>query len=175
MKRCPNCTTEYFDEMLEFCLEDGARLFHVSKPFRDAPPVTRQNTSVPFTKKTLNLSFDGEDKTVERINSGADKTLRQENFSVEKKFSAGSKILEISPVIFALSHNWWQWLYAVNQPSSTITGFLVSANFLVWIILLTIGTGIGLLAFRRCENKVYAVIGLVILSVNLILFLVPKR
>src|SRR5688572_1350992 len=26
MKRCPQCRIEYFDDMLEFCLEDGARL-----------------------------------------------------------------------------------------------------------------------------------------------------
>ena len=43
MKRCPQCTTEYYDDMLEFCLEDGAKLHTVSKPKTDAPTITKPN------------------------------------------------------------------------------------------------------------------------------------
>lgn len=175
MKRCPNCATDYFDDMLEFCLEDGAKLFTVSKPLKDAPTVTKQNPPNPFTEKTFNLPSTAGAETLESIKPNNAQINRQNDFSIEKKSNVGSKVLEILPVIIALSHNWWQWLYVANQSYSSVTGFLISAAFLMWLLLLATGVGISLLAVKRCQNKGYAFASLVILSVNLILFLVPKR
>lgn len=177
MKRCPKCAADYYDEMLEFCLEDGAKLFVVSKPTKNAP-FTGQHTPSPLTEKTFNLPFADGDETVESIKPSLAQTIQQADYSLEKtldKSPASLKALEVLPVIFALSHNWWQWLYAANQTTSSVSAFLISANFLVWILLLAAGAGISILAMKRCQNNGFAFVSLVMLSVNLILFLVPKR
>ncbi len=176
MKRCPNCAAEYYDEMLEFCLEDGAKLFTVSKSASAAPTAAKPYEQKPFTEKTFNLPFTVEAQTIESVKPNAARpTTRPTNFPIEKAKSAASQVLETVPVILALAHNWWQWLYAANQSYSSVSGFLISANFLVWLFLLAMGAAVGLLAFKRSENKGGALIALVILSINLILFLVPKR
>ena len=175
MKRCPQCAADYYDEMLEFCLEDGAKLFTVSKTLTKPPSLTKPHIEIPFTEKTLNLPFNTETQTVESIKPKDVQTVRRSDFAIAKVSSAGSKILEIAPVFFALAHNWWQWLYATNQSYSPISSFLISGSFLTWLLLLTIGAGISLLAIKRSQNKGFAYTGLVILAVNLILFLVPKR
>ncbi len=177
MKRCPKCAAEYYDEMLEFCLEDGAKLFVVSKPTKNSPS-TRQHIPSPLTEKTFNLPFADRDETLERIKPSLAETIRPADYSLEKtleKSPAGLKALEFLPIIFALSHNWWQWLYAANQTTSSVSAFLISANFLVWLLLLAAGAGISILAIKRCRNNSFAFVSLVVLSVNLILFLVPKR
>ena len=175
MKRCPQCNAEYFDDMLEFCLEDGAKLDFVSRALNETPTITKSNKTNPFTEKTVSLPFDTADKTIESLKSDINPTSWNKNPIIKKKLDAGYKILEILPLIFSLSHNWWQWLYAANQSYSTVSAFLLSANFLIWLLLLAIGTGLSVLAFKRCENKGYALISLVILAINLILFIVPKR
>ncbi len=175
MKRCSQCAAEYYDEMLEFCLEDGAKLFTVSKTLKDAPTITKSNAPDPFTEKTFNLPYSADEKTLERVKPDEPPTIRQESSLIKERLAAGYKVLEILPMVVALSHNWWQWLYAANQTYSSISAFLISANFLIWLFLLAIGVGLGLLAVKRCENKGYALISLVMLAVNLILFIVPKR
>ncbi len=171
MKSCPQCAADYYDEMLEFCLEDGAKLFTVSKNSSAVSPIFAPPKPNPFTEKT----FTGETQTIESIKPNDVRKPLQNGLPNKETLSANSKVLEIAPVISALAHNWWQWLYATNQTYSSISGFLVSANFLMWLLLLAIGAGIGLLAVKRCQNKGYAVVSLVILAINLILFLVPKR
>lgn len=176
MKRCPQCATDYFDDMLEFCLEDGAKLFTVSKTSNDeTPTITKPNNRDPFTEKTVNLPFSEVDKTLASVLPTNIKNTLKENTLVKEKLAAGYKILEILPLIIALIHNWWQWLYAANQSYPSISAFLLSANFLIWLLLLIIGVGLGLLAVRRCSNKGYALVSLIMLAVNLILFIVPKR
>lgn len=175
MKRCPTCATEYFDDMLEFCLEDGTKLLFVSKLADDAPTVTRQNAPTPFTEKTLNLPFTAAQRL--EANSPNDvPTIASKDSALEKETGGNSfKFLEILPVVIALAHNWWQWLYVNNQYISSVTSFLISANFLMWLLLLAAGAATSLFVIRRGQNHGYAFVSLVILSVNLILFLVPKR
>lgn len=176
MKRCPQCAAEYFDDMLEFCLEDGAKLDFASKTtVGETPTITRTNKSNPFTDKTINLFSTDEDKTVESVKGNKQPETWSDNPIIRKNINAGYKILEILPIIVALSHNWWQWLYAANQSYPTISAFLISANFIVWLLLLLAGTGISFTAFKRCENKNFALVSFVILAINLILFIVPKR
>jgi hypothetical protein len=83
--------------------------------------------------------------------------------------------LEIAPIVIALALNWWQWIYLNNQYYSSFSSYVLSANFLMWLLLLTTGTALSLFAVKRCKNKRFAFASLVILSVNLILFLVPRR
>lgn len=180
MKRCPKCKLDYFDNMLEFCLEDGAKLLTV--PTSDeVPTVTKLNPSSPATEKTLNLPYaktpgalrsetanPSNNQTIEKTGGNSD--LLKEKVAV-KTF----RILETAPIVLSLAHNWWQWIYLNNQYYSSLTGFLLSANFLMWLLLLITGAATGLLAVKYSRNKGFAYTSLVILAINLLLFLVPKR
>jgi hypothetical protein len=83
--------------------------------------------------------------------------------------------LELAPVVIALAHNWWQWLYLEKQYYSSFMDYFFSANFLMWLLLLAAGIGISLYSIKRSERKGFAYTGLVIFAINLILFLVPRR
>ena len=94
---------------------------------------------------------------------------------IPKYFSEPNKILEISPLVIALAHNWWQWVYLNNQYYYSFGSYVFSANFLMWLLLLATGGIIGLISLKKNQNKSFAIAGLVILAINLLLFLVPKR
>jgi len=74
-----------------------------------------------------------------------------------------------------LAHNWWQWIYLNNQYYSSLSSYVLSANFLMWLLLLAAGATVSLFAVKRCKDKGFAFVSLVVLSINLILFLVPRR
>ena len=175
MKRCPQCATDYYDDMLEFCLEDGAKLSAVSRIEDDALTITKQNKPNPFTEQTVNLPFSQNAQTIDLKNKNDIPVTFQNNLPVKKDVFDNNKILEFLPLVIALAHNWWQWLYVGNQYISSIPSFLISGNFIIWLLLLTAGAAAGLMSLKRNQNKGYAVVSLVILSINLILFLVPKR
>jgi hypothetical protein len=182
MKRCPTCNIDYFDEMLEFCLDDGAKLVSMSGSASETPTVTRSNRQNQTANETVALSstkapelFELNDanreieaKSTSPVEASAANPLK------EKVTSQSYKVLEIAPVIVSLAHNWWQWVYLHNQYYYTFTSYVFSANFLMWLLLLVAGASVGLLALRLCRNKSFAYTGLVILAINLLLFLVPK-
>jgi hypothetical protein len=176
MKSCPKCRADYFDEMLEFCLEDGAKLTVVS---RSAATVTKPRASDPKSADTV--SFDARadlPKTV-AVNEAATlnvppaaetkPTLKQ------KTVERGYRTMEIGTLALALAHNWWQWLYIERQSYGTISNFLFSAEFLIWILLLAAGTTSGLLTVKFSRKKELAYVGLIILAVNFLFLLVPKK
>lgn len=175
MKSCPQCSLNYSDDTLEFCLEDGSRLAASQNFSNETPTITRPQTVNPMTAQTVNLPFSGAAKTLESVDAPSAATIQQSNPLKENLVQQRDRVLEIAPFIIALAHNWWQWIYLNSQYYSSFSTYILSANFLMWLLLLTIGAGIGLLALRRCQNKSFAVASLVILSINLILFLVPKR
>ena len=82
---------------------------------------------------------------------------------------------EYASIAIALAHNWWQWLYLEKQYVSSILDYIFSANFLMWLVLLVSGTAISLFVVRRSDRKIFGILSLVILAINLILFLVPRR
>ncbi len=188
MKHCPQCNLDYFDNTLEFCLEDGAKLFLVSnqKPStiqnNETPTVTKSNSPNSATEKTLHLPFP---TAVQNINT--EETNRAANFqtvppqetiasnALVRETDLNYKILEIAPIVLALSHNWWQWLYLNNQYYSSLATYVLSANFLMWVLLLIAGATVSLLALRHSRNRIFIYTSLIILSINLLLFLVPKR
>jgi|GEM_PF-1201215 len=181
MKRCPKCKLDYFDEILEFCLEDGSKLFTVTTS-GETPTVTRLNPSSPTTEKTVNLPYVKAPGTLpfETPNAAAhnqivEKSGGSSDLLKEKVTDKTFRILETAPIVLSLAHNWWQWIYLNNQYYSSLTGFLLSANFLMWLLLLTAGASISLLALKYSRNKKFAYTSLVILAINLLLFLVPKR
>lgn len=182
MKRCPTCKVDYFDEMLEFCLDDGAKLVSMSGSASEMPTVTRSNRQNPATNETAALSSPKTPDLLELKDQNREiKTKSSSPFETvpanplkDKVTSQSYKVLEIAPVIVSLAHNWWQWVYLRNQYYYTFTSYFFSANFLMWMILLFAGAAVGFLALRLCQNKSFAYTGLVILAINLLLFLVPK-
>lgn len=177
MKRCPNCQADYFDEMLEFCLEDGAKLTVVSNS-----GATKTEPAARDQKSVETMFFDasaGIPKTVEvkdsantvRSSANETKPLSLKENAVEK----GSRALEIGTMVFALAHNWWQWLYVDRQNYGSIANFLFSADFLIWFLLLLAGTIAGLLTLKLSRRKGMAYAGLVVLAINFLLLLVPRK
>jgi hypothetical protein len=175
MKRCPKCNADYFDNMLEFCLEDGMRLTSVS----DTGGKTAQaNPPRPTAAETVSLPFAGVPKTLEvpGSSSGEIETIVAKTDMVLPSIPAKtSSVLENAPIVLALAHNWWQWLYLEKQYFSSFVEYILSANFLMWLLLLAAGVIVSLLAVKRSERKIVAYTSLVILAINLILFIVPRR
>lgn len=175
MKHCPLCHAEYSDTTLEFCLEDGRRLAAGDAdevPTAVRLPVNNLNSALP---ETVELKYPA---PTEPAQFAVPDTIRQVALSERVKGAVtekGIEFLEIAPLVVALAHNWWQWIYLNSQYYSSFWTYVSSANFLMWLLLLAAGGATGLLAVKRCRNKSFVYAGLVILSINLILFLVPKR
>lgn len=167
MKRCPKCNADYFDNMLEFCLEDGTRLTSLSP--ESGRPATMAQTPRATADETVSMPLSTQPhKEVETIVA---KTIAP----VNEIAVSGNLPLELAPIVIALAHNWWQWLYLEKQYVSSIMEYIFSANFLMWLLLLAAGSAISLYSIKRSERKEFAYTGLVILAINLILFLVPRR
>ena len=160
MKKCPKCRRDYSDGTLEFCLEDGARLV--------SPILTKTSEATVILPNTEILP-DFSTNPLE-----AAKTTKVQELK-EKAVAQGYKILEIAPIVFALVHNYWQWLYVDKQKFYTVSEFLLSANFIVWLILLMIGAGLSISTLKFGRNKSFAITSLIILAINLLLFIVPRR
>ena len=175
MKQCPKCNIEYSDTTLEFCLEDGTRLVSISARNTEVPTVISSKETDPTTEKTMSLPFSAKMQTFDFGGVNSVDQARQKTLVKDKVVERSNTVLELAPFVIALAHNWWQWIYLNNQYYSSFSNYVLSANFLMWALLLTTGAVFGLLAVRRCRNKGFAYASLVILSINLILFLVPKR
>jgi hypothetical protein len=184
MKSCPQCRIEYFDDTLEFCLEDGARLVHSGASDDEFPTIAKSDkksssTNAPTVRlrgseihNTVGFSAVAPSdvpKTVEQISSSSPEKI------AEKIPAQGRRVLEIIPLILALIHNWWQWVYLMGQNYYSFSAYVFSANFLMWLLLLIAGTAVGLFSLKYSRSKGFAYAGLIVLAINLILFLVPKR
>ena len=166
MKRCQLCKAEYFDNMLEFCLEDGSRL-ELAGPAVTAPD--RAMKTERFASHDPLVAG----ASVETVFVPGNRPAEQpERPPVRSGFD---RVTETLPIVLALAHNWWQWIYLEKVYVSSITEFLISANFLMWLLLLGSGTAAGIYSLKRSANKTFAIISLVTLAINLILFLVPRR
>ena len=175
MKRCPKCNLNYSDDTLEFCLEDGTRLAPENSVDVETPTVTRPNNAGSAAAATVALPFSTAGAASNLTDKNNEKTLRQTTLLKDKAVAGSDKILEIAPLAVALAHNWWQWIYLSNQYYSSFTTYVLSANFLMWLLLLAAGLVLGLAGLKRVPNKSLTVAALVVLAVNLILFLVPRR
>jgi hypothetical protein len=177
MKRCPQCQADYFDEMLEFCLEDGAKLAVVGNRASAADTKVlntdqkdvesgffNDRAEVPQTARFEEMAKPNASPQETKLNSLKQKTI-------EKSYQA----LEVGTVVFALAHNWWQWLYVDRQSYGSVSGFLFSADFLIWLLLLLAGTTAGLLTLKFSRRKTLGYVGLIILAINFLLQLVPRR
>ena len=165
MKRCRSCKAEYYDNMLEFCLEDGTRLEFASAPVTAADRVAR-------TENIRNAPL-AAGQSVETVLVPDKRAAVQKDEPTVR--SSSESVLEVLPLVLALAHNWWQWIYLENVYIYSYADFLLSANFLMWLLLLGGGTAAGIYSVKRSANRTFAIIGLVTLAINLILFLVPRR
>jgi hypothetical protein len=175
MKRCPKCNVNYSDNAMIFCLEDGAQLVTLTDYQRETPTIAINDKINSGTNKTVDLPFPASAGNLQNQENPDLSKPKPLFLSKEKAVEKGNKVLEIAPVVISLAHNWWQWIYLNTQYYYSFSSYVLSANFLMWLLLLIAGTVIGLFALKRCQNKSFAITSLVILSVNLLLFLVPKR
>ncbi|MBC7900354.1 MAG: hypothetical protein H7070_09915 [Saprospiraceae bacterium] len=179
MKRCPKCSIDYFDNLLEFCLDDGTKLVPLSSTAIGSTPVTKPNPAAPTIAGSSPFPFSASPKTLEFRPTGETETVVHKANKIDltepMPIPQRVEILETVPIVLALAHNWWQWLYLEKEYVSSIASYLISANFLMWLLLLIGGVAISLLALKKSERKTFAYTSLVILAINLILFLVPRR
>lgn len=178
MKKCPKCQAEYFDEMLEFCLEDGVKLTVVKSATTTADTKildTAQNSiETAFfrggseTPKILETQKAGNTNS---LLADETKLTSLKQIAVEK----GYRTLEIGTLILALAHNWLQWLYIDRQSYGSLSNFLFSAEFLIWLFLLSAGAVAGFLTIKFSRNKALGYAGLVILAINFLLLIVPRK
>ncbi|MGB7210062.1 MAG: hypothetical protein WBD27_15505 [Pyrinomonadaceae bacterium] len=174
MKRCPKCNADYFDNMLEFCLEDGTRLTFASQSTGATTARTIPQTPTVGQQPAPLSNLNSEETVVIRNVGDAKPTITDTPLQIAEQ-SQTAKILETAPIVLALAHNWWQWLYLEKQYVSSITDYILSANFLMWLLLLASGILVSLLAVKHSKNKTLGIISMVALAINLILFLVPRR
>jgi hypothetical protein len=187
MKRCPKCNAEYFDNLLDFCLEDGAKLSTIndrsdiqnkSAATTEMPRVAQTNTTAvlpEFQFQTESLQKDSENKNPQT------QIPIQDNFENKSKKikdtarDQGYRALEIIPMIISLAHNYWQWIYLYRQNYYDFVGYIFSANFLIWLALLICGVIFGIISLKYGKSKSFAITALIILAINFLLFLVPKQ
>ena len=181
MKRCPKCSEKFYDESLVFCLEDGSRLLETEDISDSVPIVKRENTTFADDFETEILhEIPTKDADLKSLNKTSDtleiinKTNKISTIK-EKATQKGFKILEVLPIIFALFHNYWHWLYFDKAKFSSVWNFLTSGIFIVWILLFFAGIVTSLLAFKFGKDKRFVIIALVILAINLLLGIVPLK
>jgi hypothetical protein len=168
MKYCPKCNREYSDPSLEFCLEDGVRL----NPFL---PTKRSEETVVLPPNAIQTNpASGPVTPTQNLHLENSKTNKVQVLK-EKAVDRGYQILEVAPIVFALIHNYWQWLFADKQTTSSILDFLLSGSFIVWFILFIFTLGLSLSTLKFGRNRGFAVTGLIILAINLLLFIVPRK
>jgi hypothetical protein len=178
MKRCPSCQKIYYDETLEFCMDDGSRLAAVDE--KTGETLTAASIKPPFPSITgdRTVQFGSIPETQRAVEPGAAKTnlrFSEKKEMLKRNVSATTqKILNVSPIVLALAHNYWQWLYLFRTPVYDLTAFFTSYNFLVWIFLLFSGLTFGLFSLKYGNNKGFAITALVILAINLLLSIVPR-
>lgn len=178
MKRCPQCQADYFDQMLEFCLEDGAKLTVVNRSATTADTKVLDNDR----KSVETMFFDASKNVPKTLEINDPATVNQppanatEQVSLKQKtIEKGHRALEVGTVVVALAHNWWQWVYVDHQNYGSIGNFLTSAEFLIWLPMLFAGVALGLLTLKFSRKKELAYVGLLILAINFLLLLVPRK
>jgi magnesium-transporting ATPase (P-type) len=166
MKSCPKCNVEYLDNTLEFCLEDGTRLvFSKNENTSNAKTAVLNDFALPST-----ISLEDSNKTALQNKD----TNKLANIK-EKVTYQGFKVIEIAPIVLALSHNYWQWLYFKKTNYNDTISFITSSHFIIWLLLLFSGAISSFIALKYGRNRGFAITSLVILAINLLLSIVPNN
>ena len=171
MKSCPKCNRT-FENSLAFCLEDGTRLLLLPS---GSAAVTTEARPTKTAAQTVSFPIATAKPANVFVRTDEVETVVAKANGIVPISSRTSVIFEYAAIVIALAHNWWQWLYLEKQYVSSILEYILSADFLMWLLLLTSGTAVSLFVVRKSERKIFGVLSLVILAINLILFLVPRR
>ena len=175
MKRCPKCKTDYFDNMLDFCLDDGERLLFLTQKnvdLKETSP-TRSEPAVLNNQMITDVLVTQDEKI--GLQNELQTGLQNKSEKLKQKITLQwLKTLEIVPVILALTHNYWQWLYLERKNYYDFSSFFFSLEFLIWLVLLITGSVLGILSLKYNKQKGFAITALVILAINVILSIVPK-
>ena len=166
MKQCRKCNQEYLDDTLEFCLEDGSRLIQSS------------NVSISNAKTEVLNDFKAQTpvnlEVFNETNLQNKETNKLTNIK-EKITYQGYRVIEIAPIVLALTHNYWQWLYLNKNGYPDTLSFLTSSHFIIWLLLLLSAAVISFIALKYGKYKGFAITSLVILAINLLLSIVPNK
>lgn len=156
--------------------------YGASSTFGGASPETAPPT---FNRNTVSADWKTLQNQETIVSTAAEKTIQRDSPEPVKSFAdanqtspaqqklvqfAENKAAAIVAVALALAHNYWQWLYLARPGGFEIT------TFLVWLVLLATGAATAMLVLKFGRNgKGYAIIGLILLGINLLLYLVPRR
>lgn len=161
--------------MLDFCLDDGERLVLLKQKndtFNEISP-TQAKTEVLSNNFNRAVFVTPDTKTTlqdELLND-----LENQSPGIKQKVKMQwLKTLEIVPIILALTHNYWQWLYLARKSYYDFTSFFFSLDFIVWLILLAASAAFGIISLKYSKSKGFAITALVVLAINVILSIVPK-
>lgn len=173
MKRCPKCRTDYFDNMLDFCLDDGERLLLLKNTGEIEKAVPTQAETVVFSPDSLPANFEpsGIENDAQTSLTGQAKKTEKLKEEVKQKWL---KALEISPLILALAHNYWQWLYLARKYYYEFFDYFFSSAFLIWLLLLITTFVFGIISLKYSKRKDFAITALIVLAINVLLSIVPK-
>lgn len=178
MKFCSRCNKNYYDETLEFCLDDGSRLSKIdgqSNEVLTATSIKPKPEFVPAETVNFNKQSDLQTANFQTAEPEILKTISQKKEILKKNVADTShKFLETFPIVIALAHNYWQWLYLFRESKAQLSDFFTSYNFIVWFLLLLSGLIFGFFSLKYSKNKGFAITSLVILAINLILSIVPR-
>lgn len=182
MKSCPSCNLKYADDTLQFCLNDGTQLAEFADPDEPATVFSSVATQTAERSGFGNSNFEQISAVTTSANlretessAPANKTTQELSAAENNADELFFKILTFAPIVVALMQNYWQWLYMSKYDSFKFPGFLWELNFWVWLMLLLSGTSLCVLAIKNNKNRGFAVVGLVILAINFLLCLVPRR
>jgi hypothetical protein len=161
--------------MLDFCLDDGERLLLLKQNnagFNEVLPT--QAETVALNNKLNPTVFVPQDTKTELQNDRQTELQNKSERIKQQVTLQWLKTLEIVPIILALAHNYWQWLYLARKNYYDFSSFFISLDFLIWLILLITGSVLGIVSLKYNERKGFAITALVILAINVILSIVPK-
>ena len=168
--------------MLDYCLEDGQRLVQVSdnsgqknkRPVVSSisDPILADTVYIPNGKIQTNAAGQ-EVETVLKNDLQSQIQSKSEKLKITLT-DQWYQILQFAPIVLALGHNYWQWLYLSKLTSSAFSDYLFSFQFLFWFLLLISGAIFSIISLKYGRSKSFAVTALVILAINVLLSLVPK-
>lgn len=175
MKRCPKCSTDYFDNMLDFCLDDGERLLLLKQKKEDFKQISSTQAEPLALDNNFNPAVFVHKDTKTDLQIDWQDDLQNKPEGIKQKVTLQwLKALEMVPIILALAHNYWQWLYLARKSYYDFSSFFLSADFLIWLVLLITAGVFGIISLKYSKRKGFAVTALVVLAINVILSIVPK-
>lgn len=175
MKQCPKCKTDYFDNMLDFCLDDGERLLRLKQTDVDFKQTSPTQAETVVLDNQLNPTVFVPPNVKTELHNAPATELQNKSEKIKQRVTLQwLRTLEIVPVVLALAHNYWQWLYLSRKSYYEFSSYFFSADFLIWLLLLILGFVFGIISLKYSKRKTFAITALVVLAINLLLSIVPK-